>query len=100
VLHQRGALWWYPPLDLNRLSNVRMSGWTSKFPHRELEFGSDDGKTRSIAPIWWSNWRPLVTMLAASASSSSIEDPSHRVWKFTLDSKTERFLRGYLKTHA
>lgn len=96
VLYQRGVWRWYPPLDLDRLHTVRMSGWTSRFPHRELALGSDDGETRSVSPVWWSNWRPLVTMIAKSARSSSAGNPPHGGWKLALDSKTDRYLSEFL----
>jgi hypothetical protein len=96
VLYQRGVLRWYPPLDLDRLRSVKMIGWTSKFPHRELDFASDDGAARSIAPVWWSNWRPLVTLIARTVSSQAVDESSHHGWKFILDSRTERYLSGFL----
>jgi hypothetical protein len=96
VLHQRGALRWYPPLDLDRLCRVKMNGFASRFLHRELDLASDDGEARSIAPVWWSNWRPLVTLIARSVSSQAVDESSHHGWKFTLDSRTERYLSGFL----
>jgi hypothetical protein len=95
VVYQRGPFRWYRPLDLDQVHDVKLTRWDSKFPHRRLDFGSVDDR-RSIALCWWSNWRPLVTMIARSASAPRVDEPAHQEWKLKLDPTTERYLSGFL----
>jgi hypothetical protein len=80
VLYRRGVLRWYAPLDLTRLTEVRLLRmWQGRepYPNLELLLVDRDNKRQYISLRWWSNWEPLVTLVALAVSEPDADRPDH-----------------------